>query len=307
MPEAKVAYFRGDFCPVSEARVSVRCKALNYGMGCFEGIRGYWRADEKQIYIFRMAEHYDRMRKSCKIVSVALPHSDQELADITCELVRRNEHRENVYIRPIAFHGSEAMSPVMVEEDNEFAIYTLPLADYLDTAGGVTAIVSSWQRVSDNMIPARAKPTGAYLNSALARHEARQAGSDEGIFLTQNGYVSEGSAEHIFLVRDGELVTPALQDDILDGVTRRTLAEIVPAELGRQVAERHVARTELYVADEVFFCGTGAQVAPVTRIDGRPVGDGKPGPVTLEVQELYLKVVRAEMPKYRHWCTPVYK
>lgn len=307
MPQAKIAYFRGEFCPIEEAKVSVRCKALNYGMGCFEGLRGFWRADEKQIYIFRMPEHYDRLRKSCKIVNVALPYSDEELGEITCELVRRNEHREDVYIRPLVFHGSEMMSPSFVDEDNEFTIYTLPLADYIDAAEGLKVIVSSWRRVSDNMIPIRAKPTGAYLNSALARHQARQCGCHEAIFLTQNGHVSEGSAEHIFLIRDGELVTPASQDDNLDGITRRTIGEIVPAELGRKVVVRRVGRTELYVAEEAFLCGTGAQVLPVTQIDGHPVGDGKPGPITTEVQELYLKVVRGEMPKYKHWCTPVYE
>ncbi len=156
------------------------------------------------------------------------------------------------------------------------------------------------------MIPARSKPTAAYLNSALARFDAQANGFDEAIFLTQDGYVSEGSAEHLFLVRDGRLVTPTSQEDNLDGITRRTLAELARAELGLPVEERRVSRTELYIAEEAFFCGTGAEVAPLIAVDRRKIGDGKAGPITAKLSELYRRVGRAEEPKYAHWCTPVY-
>jgi len=306
MSEPSIVFFGGEFRPLEDARIGIRSKALNYGLGCFEGIRGYWNSRRQELYLFRPEDHFVRLRRSCKTLHLHLPYQVEEMVRITVELCRRNEHREDVYVRPIVFNNSEALSPVLTEEASEFAVYTLPLRDYLDTSKGVRACVSSWRRVGDNMIPARAKPTAAYLNSALARHEAKANGYDEAILLTQDGCVSEASAEHVFLVRDGALITPSTQEDNLEGITRRTILEMAPAELGRTVTERRVSRTELYIADEAFLCGTGAQITPLVEIDGRTVGDGGVGPVTRELQELYFKVVRAEAPRYSHWCRPVY-
>ena len=228
------------------------------------------------------------------------------LVALTAELCRRNDHHEDVYIRPIVFNTSELLSPTFAPESSEFALYTLPLRDYLDTSRGVTACVSSWRRVSENMIPARAKPTAAYLNSALARDEANANGCDEAILLTNDGYVSEASAEHIFIVRDGALITPTAQDDNLDGITRCVVTELARAEMGREVVARRVARTELYLAEEAFLCGTGAEITPLVEVDRRRIGDGKVGPITKELQTIFFKAARAEMPKYASWCTPVY-
>jgi len=306
MPEATLAYFKGDFRPFDEAKVSIRCKALNYGLGCFEGIRGYWNKEARQLYIFRAREHYARLHHSCRIIHLPLAHTVDELVQLTAELCRRNKHREDVYIRPIVFSNSELLAPTLEAEDVEFAMYTLPLRDYLDTSKGVTACVSSWRRVSDNMIPGRAKPTAAYLNSALACYEAKANGFDEAIFLTNDGYVSEASAEHVFLVCEGKLITPTAQDDNLDGITRRVILQLARDELGREAVERRVSRTELYVADEAFLCGTGAEITPLVEIDRRKIGVGKLGPVTKELQSVFFKVVRGEVPKYASWCTPVY-
>lgn len=307
MPEATVAFFKGDFVPMADACVSIRTKALNYGLGCFEGIRGYWDNTGSQLYIFRVKDHYKRLEDSCRILQMRLRYTVDEMVKITAELCRRNGHKEDVYVRPIAYNGSELLPPIMSMDDDELAIYTLPLRDYLDTAKGVTACVSSWLRVSDNMIPARAKPTAAYLNSALARGEAKANGFDEAIFLTRDGFVAEASAEHVFLVRDGKLITPTVQSDNLEGITRRTIIELARAEFGREVIERNVIRTDLYVADEAFLCGTGAEITPLVEIDRRPVAGGKMGPVTKELQDLFFKVVRSEVPKYSHWCLPVYE
>jgi len=307
MPEAKVAYCRGRFCPVEQANVNIRCKAFNYGLGAFEGIRGYWRNDEEQIYLFRVREHYERLKDSCRICRLRLSKSVDELVDITVELIRRNGHREDAYVRPIVYVGAETLSPVLPRDvESELAMWTMPLGNYFSGDSGVTAIVSSWRRVADNMIPPRAKPIAAYLNSALARADARDCGADEAIFLTQEGCVAEGSAEHLFLVRDGKLCTPLTEDDNLEGITQRTILEIVPAHLGYEVQVRHIGRTELYIADEAFFVGTGAQITPLVSIDHRPVGDGKPGPITREIRDLYARVVRNEFPEYRDWCLPVY-
>jgi branched-chain amino acid aminotransferase len=306
MPEPKVAYFKGDYCSFDKAQVSVRCKALNYGIGCFEGVRAYWNARRGQLYVFCGRDHYERLHNSCKVIRLPLLLTVEQLLEITLELLRRNEHREDVYIRPIVFSSSELLSPTLTADGAEFAMYTLPLRDYLDATKGVTACVSSWRRVSENMIPARAKPTGAYLNSALARDEAKMNGYDEAILLTQDGSVSEASAEHVFIVRGGALVTPTAQEDNLEGVTRRVVSELARNEMGRDVIARRVSRTELYTAEEAFLCGTGAEIAPLVEVDRRKVGDGRPGPITKELQGIFIKAVRGELPKYASWCTPVY-
>jgi branched-chain amino acid aminotransferase len=305
MPEPTSAYFKGEFRPLAEARISIRSKVVQYGLGCFEGIRAYWNAEREQLNIFRLADHFVRMRQSCRILNLSLKESVERLSEIAVELIRRNGHREDVYIRPVFYNASEKLSPTFTD-DNELAMYTLTLGKYFASTKGLAACVSSWRRVSDNMIPARSKPTAAYLNSALARFEAQSNGFDEAIFLTQDGAVSEGSAEHIFLVRNGRLVTPTSQEDNLDGITRRTLVEIVRAELGLEVEERRVSRTELYVAEEAFVCGTGVEVTPLASIDRRPIGEGGLGPITRKVMELYRRVVLGEEPKYVHWLTPVY-
>lgn len=307
MPEATVAYFKGAFRPIDEAKVSIRTKAFNYGLGCFEGIRAYWNAEKGQLYVFRIYDHYRRMHESCRIIKLPMTESVDHLVETTLELIRRNNHREDVYIRPIFYNGSEKLSPTLTTTDNEFAMYTLPMGKYFSSPKGLTACVSSWRRVSDNMIPARSKPTAAYLNSALARFEAQANGYDEAIFLTNDGAVSEGSAEHIFIVRNGRLVTPTSQEDNLDGITRRTIMEIARSELGFDVEERRVSRTELYVADEAFVCGTGVELTPLVEIDRRTVGNGDCGPMTKKLMEYYHSVVHAEVPKYAGWCTPVFK
>ena len=306
MSDPQTAYFKGEFRPLSEATVSIRSKALNYGLGCFEGIRAYWNDEHEQLYVFRLRDHFVRMHRSMRILNMPRDRSVEEMCEITLELLRRNDMRRHCYIRPLAIVNSERMSPEFVPEDCKFGVYVLPLADYLDTSKGITVRVSSWQRVSDNMIPASAKPTAAYLNSALARMEAKQAGADEAVFLNAQGYVSEGSAEHIFLVRDGVVASPLPQDDNLYGITRDTLITLCRRELGIEVESRHVRRSELYMADEVLLCGSGAQVVPVREVDGRPVGDGKPGPLTLQLQALYFRVVNGNFEPYADWCTPVY-
>lgn len=302
----QTVYFNKQFIPLSEAKVSIRTNALHYGSGVFEGIRAYWNATEQQLFVFRLPEHYERMVSNCKVLKLRLDHDGKELCGITVDLLRRNQPKEDTYIRPIAYISSEGLGPKLVGYETGFAIYTIPLGDYIDTSVGIKVGFSSWRRISDNTIPARCKVTGGYVNSALARTEAMEQGYDEALFLTQDGFASEGSAENLFLVRSGTLVTPDRSQDILEGITRDTLLTVCREELGLTVTERQVGRTELYVADEVFLCGTGAQVAPVIQVDRRPVGSGKMGPITARIQQLYFEIVKGNHPKYRHWCTPVY-
>jgi len=307
MPDKpEYAFFRGAFVPIGEARLSIMAHVVNYGTGCFEGIRGYWNADDGQLYVFRLPDHYARLLRSCRILRIDLPYDVEELGEITAELLRKEGYREDAYIRPLAYKGSEGIGVRLHDLTDEFSLFALPFGKYIPQQDGASVCVSSWRRLSDNAIPARAKITGAYINSALSKTEAHLSGFDEAIVLTADGHVSEGSAENLFLVRDGQLVTPPVTDDILEGITRATLMELAREELGISTVERRIDRTELYAADEAFFCGTGVELTPIAEIDRRPVGDGGVGPIAGRLRDLYLSVVRGQVPKYRQWCTPVY-
>jgi branched-chain amino acid aminotransferase len=300
-----VVFFNGHYLPANQAHVGVMTHALAYGTGCFEGIRGYWNPDAEETYIFRLAEHFERMHRSARILNITLPYSVEELVEIAVELVRRNGLRENCYLRPFAYKSDEIIGVKLHDLTDHFVMYAVPMGDYVATTG-LRCGVSSWRRVDDNMIPARAKISGAYVNSAFAKTEAMQNGLDEAIMLTSEGHVSEGSAENIFLVINNELVTPPPSENILLGVTRETVMELARRELDRITRERVVDRTELYVADEIFLTGTGAQIAPVIAIDHRPIGNGKIGPITQEIQRIYHEVVRGMRPEYLTWCTPAF-
>lgn len=300
-----VVYMNGKFVPAHEARVGVMSHALSYGTGCFEGIRGYWNDQTKELYIFRLREHYERLHRSCRIVNIELPYTVDELIAITVDLVRRNNLRENCYIRPFAYKADEIIGVRLNNLEDAFLVYAVPMGDYVATTG-LRCGVSSWRRVDDNMIPARAKISGAYMNSAFAKTEALMNGFDEAIMLTSEGHVSEGSAENIFMLISGELVTPSASENILLGITRDTVMQLARRELERITRERQIDRTELYVADEIFLTGTGAQLAPVIEVDHRPVGTGKIGPLTEILQQTYYEVVRGMRPEYLDWLTPVY-
>jgi branched-chain amino acid aminotransferase len=299
------AYFKGKIVPIGDAKISIMTHAFNYGTGAFEGIRAYWNDDEKRLLVFRMPEHYDRMHKSCAILKIKIPRSTQELCEITCELLRKEAYKEDTYIRPVAYKASEGIGVRLHGLEDGFCIFAVPFGRYIEKEEGARTAVSSWRRIDDNAAPARAKVTGIYVNSALSKTEVAERGFDEAIVLNHDGHVSEGSAENIFLVREGKLVTPAPSENILEGITRRTIMHIAEEELGVGTIERQIDRSELYIADEVFFCGTGVQVAAVIEVDGRAVGDGKIGPLTRKIRDLYFNIAKGKVPKYRRWCTPV--
>ena len=302
-----VVYLNGEFIPASQARVGILTHALSYGTGCFEGIRGYWNSDAQETYLFRLREHFERLHRSARILQIKLPYTVDRLIEIAVELVRRNGLREDCYIKPVAYRADEMIGVKLHGPPEAFNFYMLaqPMGEYVKT-DGMRTCVSSWRRVDDNMIPARAKITGAYVNSALAKSEALQNGFDEAIMLTGEGHVSEGSAENIFLLVNNELVTPPPSENILPGITRDTVIKIAPRELDRAVRERVIDRTELYVADEIFLCGTGAQLAPVTEVDHRLVGSGEVGPIASAVRRIYGDIVRGRRAEYMDWCTPVF-
>ncbi len=300
-----VIYFNRAFRAEREATISVRSRALNYGLGCFAGIRGYKTDDGQQVHIFRLDRHVRRLEQSARILCLRPAGTPSEIANLIVELLRRNEMRGDVYIRPIVFANSNELSPLLDPDTSETAIFCMPLGRYL-SAEPIDVCVSSWWRVRENALPARAKATGGYLNSALARREAMDNGYTEAILLTEDGHVSEGSAEHVFIVRDGQLISPPSTADNLDGITRQSLITLAREDLDISFVERPIGRTELYVAEEVFLCGTGAEITPVRSVDRRPVGDGAIGPLTRCLSEHFEAVVRGRVPERADWLTPVW-
>lgn len=303
--ENKPAYFDGKFIPLKDANLNIRTHALQYATAFFGGMRGYYNAAKKNLYLFRLEDHHARLRQSGKILRFHWDMSFEEFRNITVKMLKDGEWRENCYLRPFIYKSDLSMSPRLHNVEDKFAIYAIPLNDYLDTTRGMKVQVSSWVRLSDTQIPARAKATGGYINSALAKSEALENGFDEAIFLDNRGFVSEGSAENIFMVRGGKLITPGNASSILEGITRRTVLKLA-ADLGVETEERDISRTELYVADEVFFSGTGAQIAWIESIDRRQIGEGKIGPVTEKIRQRFFSLVSGEMPEYSAWLTPVY-
>jgi branched-chain amino acid aminotransferase len=300
-----MAFFQGRIMPLGDAQVNLGTHALNYGTGCFEGIRAYWNADHEQLYVLKAAEHFQRFHASCSMIRIVCPYSIDDLVETTCELLRAGEFRQDVYIRPMAFKASRVIKLTLKGLRDEIAMLAVAMGNYIEV-GGLRAMVSSWVRVSDNAIPARSKLSGSYVNMALAGDDAADKGYDEAILVGSDGHVSEGAGSNLFMVRQGTLITPPVTDDILEGLTRRIVMDLA-GELGIPVAERSIDRSELYVADEVFLTGTGAQIAPVTEIDGRRIGAGQTGPVTGRLQESFFRAVRGDDAVHKAWLTPVYR
>jgi len=297
------AFFHNEFVPISEAKIGVMTHALHYGTAAFEGIRANWNSEQQQIYIFRLREHYERLYNGCRVLKMDLPYTVDELCQITVELVEKCDFHEDFYIRPLAYKSSEALGVRIHDLECNFLVFAFPWGPYLDI-DKARCCVSSWRFPKE--VP-RAKLTGLYITSALAKTEAIENGFDEAIMLTSDGYVAEGSGENLFLVKGGKLVTPANYDSLLVGITRATAIELAKNELGIETIERHVDRVELYTADECFLTGTAANITPVAEIDGRKIGNGEIGEITKKLQKIYSEVIRGNNPKYLSWCTPVYK
>ncbi len=301
----KNAYFQGNIVPYSEAKVGVATHALNYGTAVFGGIRGYWNEEKKHLFVFRPQDHFRRFLNSCRIMCMEFKHTPESLTDLTLKLLRRDAYRQDIYIRPLAYKAEEGIGVRLHDLKEDLTIFALPFGQYVknDTSAHVT--ISSWRRIDDNMIPARGKISGAYAGSALVKTDAARAGFDEALVLTQEGHLTEGSAMNIFMVRDGVLVTPPVTDNILEGITRRSVIELAKNELGLTVVERPIDRSEVYICEELFLTGTAAQVTVVTKVDYRPIGQGVMGPIGEQLRKLFLEVVRSNNPKYSHWTVEV--
>jgi branched-chain amino acid aminotransferase len=299
-----ICYFEGDFVPMKDAKVSIMTHAFMYGTATFEGIRAYWNEEQGKLYGLKVREHVERIRQSCRILLMQDIPSVDELTRLIIETVRRNGFCEDVYIRPSFYKSTKAIGVRLHDLENELYIITLPFGNYIDTANGVRLMTSSWRRNADEALPARGKIVGGYVNMAFQKSEAELNGFDEAVVLTAGGHVNESSAANIFVIRDGVALTPPVSDDLLEGVTRKALVELMANE-GIPTAERSIDRSELYVADEIFVCGTGVQVSPVVEVDHRPVGSGEVGPIARLVRDRYFEAVRGKLPAYRHWLTPI--
>jgi branched-chain amino acid aminotransferase len=305
--EPKYAFFKSRVVPYSEAKVGVLTHALNYGTAVFGGLRGYWNEDEKQMFVFRPFDHFKRFLQSAKLLNMELPYSEDDLTKSLVELLRAENHQQDVYIRPLAFYDDETIGVRVHNLHADVSMVTMPFGHYNSNEDSMHVTISSWRRVDDNVIPARGKIAGAYVNSAFAKTDAQRAGFDEVIVLNSDGHISEGSAANFFLYRNGAFATPPITDNVLEGITRRTVIQLLRDELKMEVQERQIDRTELYLADEAFLCGTGVQISAITRADFRNIGSGKMGESTERLRSLYFDVVKGRAAKFRNWCHPVFE
>ena len=307
MPLPNYAFFKDKIVPYADAKVGVLTHGLNYGTGVFGGTRGYWNDEEKELFVFRPFDHFQRFLESTRLLRMELPFTREDIVKVLMELIHKEDLHEDCYIRPLAFYGDEIIGVRLHNVTPVLSIVVLPFGRYIDKEEGAHVTFSSWRRIDDNVIPARGKITGGYVNSALAKTDANLAGFDEAILLNQDGHISEGSAENIFIYRKGKIVTPPVTDNILEGITRNSMMTLLRDELGMEVVERSIDRTEVYLADEAFMVATGAQLVAITNVDHRKIGTGSMGPVTQKLREIYFNVVRGKVAKYRQWCYPVYK
>ena len=298
-------FYDGKFIEKEKASLPIMTHAFLYGTGVFEGIRAYYNKEENQLYAFRVKEHFERLMRSAHVMYMENPFTIDEYCANLKELLKKNNYRQDVYIRPNLFKAAEKIGPGLLNNKDSYLLFTLPMGDYIDTAKGLNVCVSNWRRNSDNAIPPRAKVSGAYANTALIKSDAQLSGFDDAIVFDENGRVTEGSAMNLFLVQNGKLVTSRTTDNILIGVTRNTIMQIAK-DADIEVEEREVSRTELYTSDEAFYCGTGAQISPIVTIDHRKLGTGKVGPIASKLQNLYFDVVKGKVDKYKEWCMPIY-
>jgi len=299
------AYFKKQIVPLADAKIGIMTHAFNYGTGVFEGIRGNWNPDSETIYLFKVQEHLKRLRSSARICNIEIAETDAELTSAILEVVERSAIREDQYIRPLAYKSSEVLGVRLHNLEDDLLVFVAPFGPYLDSDAGIRCQTSSWRRVEDVSIPARAKGTGIYVNSALAKTEANLNGFDEAIMLNMDGHVSEGSGENIVVIRNGKLITPAPSDNVLEGITLETVLGLAESELGLAWQARTIDRSELYVADEVFMTGTAAHVTPILEIDHRKVDAGNIGPITAQLKARYFNIIYGRVPEYAHWLTPV--
>ncbi len=295
----------GSLVDWEDAKVHVSTHGLLYGSGVFEGIRAYADREGKQLFVFRLNEHVRRIFRNAKVLNLKPPVSEKEFSDKIVDLLRVNDHHTDVYIRPMIYFGTGGIGIRPSKQSTEYFIFTQEMGGYFSTRRPLNVGVSSWTRITNNSLPPSAKVSGAYVNSMIASVDAVQSGYDEALFMTQNGYVCEGAGENIFIVKGGSLVTPPPSADILEGITRDAVIRLA-GDMGIRVVERDISRTELYTCDEIFLCGTAAQITPIGSVDRKQVGDGSEGEITAKLNASFESLVRGGDGRYSSWLTPVY-
>jgi branched-chain amino acid aminotransferase len=306
MSSPRFAFFQGKIVPIEQAKVSVMTHALNYGTAVFGGMRAYWNADKAELYLFRPIDHFVRLKQSAELLLMDVPYTPEQLRAILVDLLRHEDYHQDTYIRPLAYKSHEGIGVRLHDLESDLTIFAIPFGSYLENEEGLKLGTSTWRRVDDTAIPVRGKISGAYANSALIKTEVMMNGHDEALVLNHDGHVSEASAANLFMVRGGKVITPPVYANILEGIVRRSLFTLITEQLGMEVVEREIDRSELYVADEVFLCGTGVQIAAVSYVDHRPVGTGKMGELVRSLRQLFFDVVRGKVPQYADWLYPVY-
>ncbi|MBZ0291594.1 MAG: branched-chain amino acid transaminase [Anaerolineae bacterium] len=302
------AFFKGQIVPIEDAKISIMTHALHYGTGAFGGMRAYWNGEQEELYVFRSLDHFERLLNSAALLRMRLPYTPESLTQTLVDLLRHEGYRENCYIRPLVYKSEETLAVKLHEMEDDLAIIVNPLGEgsYVNIDQGAHVCFSAWRRVDDNAIPARGKITGAYVNSMLIKTDAMLAGYDDALVLNEDGHLAEASAANAFIIRKGVALTAPITANVLEGIVRRSLIRVLREDMGIEVVERNIDRTEVYMADEAFLCGTGAQVTPVTKIEHRPIGDGGIGPITSQLRARFMDIVTGRVDKYKEWVTPIY-
>lgn len=305
MDLSKHAFFEGKIVPLADAKINIATHGFLYGTAVFGGMRAYWNEEKKRLFVFRPFDHFHRLLNSARMMAMSIPYDEESLIQLTLDVLHMDNWQQDIYLRPTIYKADMGIGVKLHDLKDEFCMFVMAYVPYVKNDTNAHVTISSWRRIDDNVIPARGKVSGAYANSALIKTDANRAGFDEALVLDHNGHVSEGSAMNVFMVRDGVLVTPPITDNILEGITRRSIIDLARNELGLQVVERSIDRTEVFIAEEMFMTGTAAQVVAVTKIDYRPVGKGEMGPVTAKLRTLFDDVVRGKHSKYSQWNVEV--
>ena len=305
MDLSKHAFFEGKIVPLSEANINIATHGFLYGTSIFGGMRSYWNEEKKRLFVFRPYDHFRRLLHSAKMMSMQTEYDEESLIDLTLELLRTDNWQRDIYMRPTFYKADLGIGVKLHDLKDKFCMFVMAFDKYVQNDTNAHVTVSSWRRIDDNVIPARGKVAGAYVNSALIKTDANRSGFDEALVLDNNGHVSEGSAMNIFMLRDGVLVTPPVTDNILEGITRKSIIELARNELGLEVLERSIDRTEVFIAEEMFMTGTAAQITTVTKVDHRPIGAGVMGPVVTKLRILYEDILRGKNRNYEHWNVAV--
>ena len=301
MDLSKHAFFEGKIVPLSEANISIATHGFLYGTAVFGGMRGYWNEEKKRLFVFRPYDHFRRLLHSAKMMSMQTKYDEESLIQLTLDLLRTDNWQRDIYMRPSFYKADLGIGVKLHDLKDEFCMFVIAFDKYVKNDTNAHVTFSSWRRIDDNVIPARGKVSGAYANSALIKTDANRAGFDEALVLDNNGHVSEGSAMNVFMLRDGLLVTPPVTDNILEGITRRSVIELARNELGLEVVERSIDRTEVFICEEMFMTGTAAQITAVTKVDHHPIGTGTMGPVTTQIRTMYDDILRGKNDRYEHW------